>query len=61
MMPPLAVGSALAIMNSVGFGITVAAIELTTIQWQALGPSVVLLLAPGPALGLLAMRPLFRH
>lgn len=59
--PPHAMGSALAIMNSLGFGITVVAIELTTIRWEAMGPTVILLLAPGPALGLLAMRPLFRE
>lgn len=59
--PPNAVGSALAIMNSIGFGITVVAIELTTIRWEISGTTVVLLLAPGPALGLLAMRPLFRE
>jgi MFS family permease len=54
--PPEAVGSALAVQNGVGFGITVAAIQLTAAAWTALGPWVGWMLLPGPVLGLLTLR-----
>ena len=53
--PTASLGSALAIMNSIGFLISIAAIELTTALWSSLGPMVTWLLVPGPALGLLGM------
>ena len=53
--PPDLVGSALAIQNSVGFTITMVAIAITSHLFADLGAWVVLILAPGPALGLLAM------
>lgn len=53
--PREVVGSALAIQNSLGFFLTMLAIELVTAQWTALGPHVAWLLAPGPVLGLLSM------
>lgn len=55
-VPADSIGSALAIMNSAGFLISIAAIELTTGLWQALGPAVIWLLAPGPLLGLWSLR-----
>lgn len=50
-------GTALTIMSSIGFFITIGSIQLLT--WLSLsgtGPYLFLLLLPGPALGLFAMR-----
>ena len=57
--PPEAVGSVLTLSNSIGFAISVLSIELFVRLAQSL-PLAQLLpwLALGPALGLLAMRPL---
>lgn len=56
--PSGGVGSALAVMNSIGFLITVLAIELTTAAWTQMGHQVSWLLVVGPVLGLIALRPL---
>jgi hypothetical protein len=59
--PAETVGAALAVQNGIGFSITVAAIQLSAWQFPEQGARSAWLLAPGPVLGLLAMRPLFRH
>ncbi|WP_227662830.1 MFS transporter [Marinobacter daqiaonensis] len=58
--PSESVGSSLAIMNSVGFLLTVFAIELTARLWLSLGTGVTWLLVIGPVLGLMALRPVCR-
>jgi MFS family permease len=54
--PPDAVGSALAVQNSIGFFITVYSIQLTATLWDDLGEWTPWVLAPGPVFGLLALR-----
>ncbi|MCX2738386.1 MFS transporter [Pontibacter anaerobius] len=59
--PPQLVGTALTVVTSIGFAITILSIQLTgylltaiPVQW------VFILLAVGPLVGLLSMRPLLR-
>lgn len=52
------VGSALAIMNAIGFSLTLPAIWLTSNLWSIHNEWVTWLLLPGPVIGLWAMRKL---
>jgi MFS family permease len=54
--PPDTVGSALAVQNSIGFFITVFSIQLTTVIASEMKEWTAWLLAPGPLLGLLALK-----
>lgn len=59
--PPQWLGSALVLQNGVGFLITVISILLLGWAVQHWGSMALWLLAPGPVLGLWAMRPLFKR
>jgi MFS family permease len=52
--PPVLVGSALAIQNSIGFAVTVVSIAAATSLFQRIGLDATWLLVPGPVVGLLA-------
>ncbi len=54
--PRAQVGSTLAVMNAIGFSLTLPGIWLTTALWASQGPWAVWWLLPGPALGLWALR-----
>ena len=53
--PQHIVGTALTLMNSVGFAITIVSIQWVSRLFPDLGAEVAWLLAPGPLLGLLAL------
>ena len=59
--PPEIVGSALAIQNAIGFAITMAAIAFSTSRIEDWGLHIAWLLLPGPLLGLIGLRPLWRR
>ncbi|CAM3486496.1 MULTISPECIES: MFS transporter [Halomonas] len=54
--PPERLGAALAMMNAIGFGITIPSIALVTALWSSQSLAVIWWLLPGPILGLIAMR-----
>ena len=56
--PPQWLGSALVAQNGIGFAITVASILILSRAVPAWGASAMWILAPGPILGLVALRPL---
>lgn len=58
--PPELVGSALAIQNSLGFGITMVSIYLGSAWIADWGMNIAWLLLPGPLLGLIGLYPLWR-
>lgn len=60
--PPQLIGSALTIVNCIGFAITIPAIQLLGYAIGVMGaPYVFLLLVPGPVLGLIALLPISRR
>jgi MFS family permease len=59
--PPQWLGSALAAQNGIGFLITVVSILILSRAVPVWGAHAMWILAPGPILGLLALRPLLRR
>ena len=58
---PERLGAALAMMNAIGFGLTIPSIALVTALWSSQSLAVIWWLLPGPILGLLAMRGFAAH
>jgi predicted MFS family arabinose efflux permease len=59
--PSHLVGSALTIVNCIGFGITIVSIQMLQYMLPTIGAQFMfLLLIPGPAIGLIALSPLMR-
>ncbi|WP_346795753.1 MFS transporter [Halomonas sp. Bachu 37] len=54
--PQERLGAALAMMNAIGFGLTIPSIALVTSLWSSQQLAVLWWLLPGPVLGLVAMR-----
>ena len=59
--PPERVGGALALMNCIGFGLTIFAIEIVSKLWETWQMTVAWVLLPGPLIGLYAMRHMWRN
>lgn len=59
--PPERLGAALAMMNAIGFGLTIPSIALVTALWSSQSLAVIWWLLPGPILGLIAMRGFSGH
>ena len=59
--PPDAIGSALAVQNSLGFAVTVVSITLVSATASRLGNAVSWILLPGPLVGLFFLRTLLRR
>jgi hypothetical protein len=59
--PPERLGAALAMMNAIGFGLTIPSIALVTALWSSQSLAVIWWLLPGPTLGLIAMRGFSAH
>ena len=59
--PPQWLGSALVLQNGIGFLITVVSIVIMSRALPAWGASAMWILAPGPLLGLWALRPLLHR
>ena len=49
------VGASLAVMNAIGFALTIPPIYITSLWWTSLQDYVIWLLLPGPILGLIAL------
>jgi MFS family permease len=59
--PPERVGGALALMNCIGFGLTIFSIEIVSTLWEMWQLKVAWILLPGPIIGLYAMRHMWRN
>ena len=59
--PAERLGAALAMMNAIGFGLTIPSIALVTALWSSQSLAVIWWLLPGPILGLIAMRGFSSH
>ncbi len=60
--PPERVGTALTLMTTIGFGITIGSIQLLSALAEPGGPTwLLIVLVPGPLAGLWAMAPLWRR